>query len=97
MLQIFNSNVGIETVGIREGEKMHETLITREELMRSEDLVDYYRIQYLMKLDYDGYFLIGKENQISDTKNCIVRVLFFLNIRYPIDYILYLEIKIFKN
>ena len=66
MLDIFNSNVGIETVGIREGEKMHETLITREELMRSEDLVDYYRIQYLMELDYDEYFLHGKENQIPE-------------------------------
>ena len=66
MLDIFNSNVGIKILGIREGEKMHETLVTQEELIRAEDLVDFYRIQYLMELDYDEYFLHGKENQIPE-------------------------------
>ena len=43
---------------------MHETLVTQEELMRAEDLEDFYRIQYLMKLDYDEYFSHGKNNHI---------------------------------
>jgi len=66
ILQIFDSNVGIETVGIREGEKMHETLVTQEELMQSENLEDFIRIQHLMQLDYDEYFIHGKENQIPE-------------------------------
>ena len=64
MLDIFNSNVDIHNIGIREGEKLHETLVTQEELMRAEDLVDFYRIHYIMQLDYDEYFLHGKENHI---------------------------------
>ena len=34
--------------------------------MRAEDIVDFYRIRYLMELDYDEYFSHGKENQISE-------------------------------
>ena len=30
MLEIFESDVGINVIGIREGEKMHETLVTQE-------------------------------------------------------------------
>ena len=66
ILDIFNSNVNIKTIGIREGEKMHETLITREELMRAEDLGDFYRIKYLMQPDYDEYYIRGKANQIPE-------------------------------
>jgi UDP-glucose 4-epimerase len=66
MLDIFNSNVDIKNIGIREGEKMHETLVTQEELMRAEDLGDFFRIKHLMQLDYDEYYLHGKENQIPD-------------------------------
>jgi UDP-glucose 4-epimerase len=66
ILDIFNSDVDIEVLGIREGEKIHETLVTREELMKSEDLDNYYRIKNLMKLDYDDYFTHGKENVIPE-------------------------------
>ena len=66
MLDIFNSNASIENVGIREGEKIHETLITQEEFMRSEEISDFYRIKYLMDLDYDSYFLSAKDNQIAE-------------------------------
>ena len=32
MIDIFKYNKGIQIIGIREGEKTHETLVTREEL-----------------------------------------------------------------
>ncbi len=64
ILNIFNSNVGLEVVGIREGEKMHETLVTREELIRAEDLNEFFKIKYLMDVDYDEYFQHGNENKI---------------------------------
>ena len=66
MLDIFNSKIKIKNVGIREGEKLHEILVTQEELMRAEDLLDFYRIKYLMHFDYNKYFSSGKENHIPE-------------------------------
>jgi UDP-glucose 4-epimerase len=41
---VFQSDVPIEIIGSRHGEKLHETLVSREELAKSEDLGRYYRI-----------------------------------------------------
>jgi len=60
MIDIFNHKKGYEIIGIREGEKMHETLVTREELLKAEDYEDYYRIKHLSKIDYAKYFEEGK-------------------------------------
>ena len=64
---VFNSNVPEETIGIRHGEKIYETLATREELMRSEDMGDYYRIKLddrsLNYLNYGKYFTEGSINE----------------------------------
>lgn len=43
--EIFNSNVPIEIIGSRHGEKLHETLVSREEMSSAEDLDRYYRIR----------------------------------------------------
>jgi len=61
MLQIFGSDVGIDVIGIREGEKMHETLVTQEELMKAEEYKNYYAIRNLEKIDYEKYFSEGIE------------------------------------
>jgi len=61
VLEIFGSDNSIEVIGIREGEKMHETLVTQEELMKAEESSDYYRIRNLEKIDYEKYFTKGKE------------------------------------
>jgi UDP-N-acetylglucosamine 4,6-dehydratase len=42
--RLFNSSVKIEVIGTRHGEKVHETLLTREEFSKAEDLGDYYRV-----------------------------------------------------
>lgn len=44
LVELFNYKKGIEEIGVRPGEKMHETLISSEELFRAEDCGDYYRI-----------------------------------------------------
>ncbi len=59
---IFGHSTDINEIGIREGEKMHETLVTREELLKSEDYPEYYRIQNLANIDYDKFFIEGKHN-----------------------------------
>lgn len=44
LLELFQSNVGYTIIGTRHGEKVYETLVTREEMARSEDMGDYFRI-----------------------------------------------------
>lgn len=44
MKEIMNSNVEIINIGVRHGEKLHETLITKEEMSNSDDLGNYYRV-----------------------------------------------------
>jgi UDP-N-acetylglucosamine 4,6-dehydratase/5-epimerase len=64
--QIFNFSKGYKEVGIRAGEKMHETLISQEEMIRAEDQGDYYRIPPESQgLDYQKYFSNGKKIQLE--------------------------------
>ena len=44
LLELFHSNVGYKIIGTRHGEKIYETLVTREEMARSEDMGEYFRI-----------------------------------------------------
>lgn len=58
--KIFNYKNGYKEVGIRSGEKMHETLISREELFRAEEMEKYYKIPPESQgLDYNQYFFDG--------------------------------------
>lgn len=59
---IYNSEVDIKTIGIRHAEKMHETLLSKEEFMVAEDLGEYYRVAADNRdLNYDKYFSKGSE------------------------------------
>jgi len=64
-LNIFKANNEIINIGIREGEKMHETLVTQEELAKSEDCADYYRIMADKIMDYDIFFTKGVTSKFS--------------------------------
>lgn len=69
VLHMFESTVGTQVIGIRHGEKIYETLASREELARSEDMGDYYRVSIDDRdLNYGKYFSEGdrKELQIDD-------------------------------
>lgn len=62
--ELFESNVAIKTIGIRHGEKLYETLASIEELLRSEDLEDYYRVSMDDRdLNYEKYFSEGKRQE----------------------------------
>ena len=55
-------DTGVKIIGTRHGEKLYETLATREELAKSEDCGDYYRICADNRdLNYDNYFSDGKQ------------------------------------
>lgn len=66
---IFNPKAKIDIIGVRHGEKLYETLATREELMRSQDMKDYYRIKSdqrdLNYLNYSKYFFEGDKHEIE--------------------------------
>ncbi|MFO7963440.1 MAG: polysaccharide biosynthesis protein, partial [Desulfobacterales bacterium] len=65
VLQMMNSDNSIEVIGTRHGEKLYETLLTREELVKAEDCGDYFRIMPDDRgLNYNLYFTEG-EKQIS--------------------------------
>jgi UDP-N-acetylglucosamine 4,6-dehydratase/5-epimerase len=69
LLRLFHSEVGLKIIGTRHGEKEFETLLTREEMRRAEDLGGYYRIPADNRdLNYDAYYVEGdrKLSEISD-------------------------------
>mgnify|MGYP001447959968 FL=1 len=60
--KIYNSNVKIDNIGVRHGEKKHETLLSREELTSSQDLGKYFKIPADNRdLNYEQYFSKGKQ------------------------------------
>ena len=67
--KIYSSNAEIRVIGTRHGEKLYETLVTREEMSKAEDMGDYYRIPCDTRdLNYDKFFIEGSEkiSQIED-------------------------------
>jgi len=60
ILEIFNSKLKIKTIGTRHGEKLYESLLTREEFANAEDMGFYYRIMADNRdLNYGKYFEEG--------------------------------------
>ena len=60
--KIFKHKQGYEEVGVRAGEKMHETLVSREERFRAKDEGNYYNVPPESQgLDYNKYLLRGEK------------------------------------
>ena len=60
-------DTGTSIIGTRHGEKLYETLMTREERLRSEDLGDYFRVSADNRdLNYDKYFVEGRVETEAD-------------------------------
>lgn len=58
--QVFGRDTGVRVIGTRHGEKLYETLLTREERLRAEDLGGYFRVPADSRdLNYDKYFVRG--------------------------------------
>lgn len=59
------ANTEVKVIGTRHGEKLYETLVTREEMVRAIDMGNYYRIPCDTRdLNYDKFFTKGNE-QVS--------------------------------
>lgn len=61
LLELFRSHNKIKIIGTRHGEKLYESLVSREEMAKAEDLGAYYRISADNRdLNYKKYFVEGK-------------------------------------
>ncbi len=58
--ELYKSSVEVKVIGTRHGEKLYESLVTREEMSKAIDLEKYYRIPCDERnLNYDKYFVDG--------------------------------------
>ncbi|MGJ7461966.1 SDR family NAD(P)-dependent oxidoreductase [Halomonas sp. MA07-2] len=66
--EMFSGENEIRIIGTRHGEKLFETLASSEELRRSQDMGDYYRVSFDDRdLNYDKYFTEGDvEESLQD-------------------------------
>lgn len=58
--ELYKTDTQIRVIGTRHGEKLYETLVTREEMAKAQDMGDYYRIPCDTRdLNYDKFFVEG--------------------------------------
>ena len=66
-VQTVFGDTGTRIIGTRHGEKLYETLMTREERLRSEDMGKYFRVAADNRdLNYDKFFVDGKVQTMAD-------------------------------
>ncbi|RZB29738.1 MAG: UDP-glucose 4-epimerase [Desulfobacteraceae bacterium Eth-SRB1] len=66
--ELYNANNQIKIIGTRHGEKLFESLVNREEMVKAENLGKFYRIPAdVRNLNYNLYFSKG-ENKISEVE-----------------------------
>jgi UDP-glucose 4-epimerase len=69
MMEMFNKETEIKVIGTRHGEKLFESLVSREEMARAEDLGEYFRIPSDSRdLNYGKYFVEG-EIEVSEIED----------------------------
>ncbi|MCK6615673.1 MAG: polysaccharide biosynthesis protein [Ignavibacteriaceae bacterium] len=69
LLDLYNAKNPIQIIGIRHGEKIYETLVSREEMVKAEDCGNYYRIPADTRdLNYNKFFSEG-ESKIFTTED----------------------------
>lgn len=69
LISMYKSDSSLKVIGTRHGEKLYESLLTREEKVKAEDMGDYYRIPADNRdLNYANYFSEGEidMNKIED-------------------------------
>ena len=63
--ELFHADNEVKSIGARHGEKMYETLLTKEEFVHAIDMGDFYRVPVDKRdLNYDKYFVEGDSNLV---------------------------------
>ena len=66
MKELLGVDNAVKVIGTRHGEKLYESLVSREEMARAQDLGGYYRIPADSRdLNYDKYFVEGRQDMAS--------------------------------
>jgi len=92
LLELYNSSNEIKIIGTRHGEKLYETLVNREEMVKAEDLGDYYRIPADTRdLNYNLFFSDGSP-KLSEIEDYTSHSTFRMNIEETKKLLLKLEI-----
>jgi len=69
LIELFNSKSSVKIIGTRHGEKLYESLLSREEMAKAEDMERYYRVPMDSRdLNYNNYFVEGetRTSEIDD-------------------------------
>ncbi|SHJ44056.1 UDP-glucose 4-epimerase [Tangfeifania diversioriginum] len=62
LIGLYKTDTKIKIIGTRHGEKLYETLVTREEMAKHKDMGNYFRIPAdIRDLNYDKFFVEGRE------------------------------------
>ncbi len=70
LLELYDSKLTVQEIGIRHGEKKFETLVTAEEMVKATDLGNYFCIAADSRdLNYDPYFSMGNKEVLSGEYN----------------------------
>ncbi len=65
--ELFQADNEIKVIGTRHGEKVYETLLTKEEYHVAIDMQDFYRVPADQRdLNYNKYFVDGIEDKLDD-------------------------------
>ncbi|GHV90779.1 UDP-glucose 4-epimerase [Spirochaetia bacterium] len=63
LMELYKTDTPVRIIGTRHGEKLYESLVTREEMAKAIDMGSYFRIPCDSRdLNYDKYFVEGKTN-----------------------------------
>jgi UDP-N-acetylglucosamine 4,6-dehydratase/5-epimerase len=62
LCELYHSNSAVRIIGTRHGEKLYETLVNREEMVKADDMGDYFRIPADNRdLNYGIYYTEGEQ------------------------------------
>lgn len=90
LLQIFETDNELKTIGVRHGEKDHEVLLTKEEMAVAVDMGRYYRIP----LDMRDRYYTAQDQEINQSFNAAVDYNSFNAERYDVDQMTQLLMKL---
>lgn len=66
LIELYQSDVEIKYIGTRHSEKLYETLVTREDMIKAEDIGNYYRIPADTRdLNYTRFYSEGTESSAN--------------------------------
>ncbi len=66
LIELYKSGSKINVIGVRHGEKLYETLVNREDMLKAEDMGNYFRIPADNRdLNYEQYFSEGVQDSFS--------------------------------